>query len=104
MLHRQSAAGGIAVWDKHSTLHCAMAACCPHDRVNQRVTSDAHGTAAELASANQQVRRGVRLRCAAGSSIAQGEPVAVNRGWAHRESGRRFVYGNGPGHWPGANC
>ena len=58
MVHHQWEAGGIAVWDNRSTQHYALADYWPHQRVNQRVTFDEPGTAAESASPNQRVLKG----------------------------------------------
>ena len=58
MVHHQWEAGGIAVWDNRSTQHYALADYWPHQRVNQRVTFDEPGTAAESASPNQRELKG----------------------------------------------
>ncbi len=62
MVHHQWEPGGIAVWDNRSTQHYALADYWPHHRVNQRVTLDEPGTAAEGASVNQPVLGGAKLR------------------------------------------
>ena len=62
MVHHQWEPGGIAIWDNRSTQHYALADYWPHHRVNQRVTFDEPGTAAEAASVNQRVLGGAKLR------------------------------------------
>ena len=62
MVHHQWEPGGIAIWDNRSTQHYALADYWPHHRVNQRVTFDEPGAAAEAASVNQRVLGGAKLR------------------------------------------
>ena len=62
MVHHQWEAGGIALWDNRSTQHYALADYWPHHRVNQRVTFDEPGAAAEATSVNQRVLGGAKLR------------------------------------------
>lgn len=61
MVHHQWEPHGIAIWDNRSTQHYAVADYWPHHRVNQRVTFDVPGAAADVVNVNQRVLAGARL-------------------------------------------